>query len=419
MTLARVEVFGLKSAKDLNGKIGSLGQFHSQKQRVEVLFEDGSSKLVKPECMRRIVAETYTKINIVALCAVHIHDESRCRGLENCLRTIRQQSSPPDLLLIGWSAGDASTRTATAQFFQEMMETKVINNEPSSVEGCSSQFQHFQRLLQDPRLSTLACNGKATWIVFSDDDDLWHPERVYSYRHVIETMATLPDDRDVRSMSHAQICPGVREIASSFFHSEVMLQDGLAKRVVGAEDDRLEYFDYALRLDLMQDFFEWISSGLLEHKFCDRALLRFLALAGRESVFFHPGCWMYFYNRPICEGVLGDAALPVTLRSEHLSSRLAPSAEDRDMASQAVQDGVLVSALHSTPETDVFCARSNLENYLIESYLGKPIDSEAMTKLANNMSRDLRLINGCNVKTSFLVKVIRKSCESFGIETRP
>jgi len=419
MARAKVEVFGLKSAKDLNGKIGLLGQLHSQKQRVEVLFEDGSSKLLKPECIRLLVAETYTKINIVALCAVHIHDESRCRGLENCLRTIRQQTSAPDLSLIGWSAGDASTRTATAQFFQEMMETKVINNEPSSVEGRLSQFQHFQQLLQDPRLSTLACNGKPTWIMSSDDDDLWHRERVFTYRHIIETMATLPDDRDVRSTNHAQLCPGVSEIASSFFHAEVMLQEGLAKRVVGAEDDRLEYFDYALRLDLMQDFFEWISSGLLEHKFCDRALIRFLALARNESVFFHPSCWMYFYNRPICEGALGDAALPKTLRSEHLSSRLAPSAEDRDLASQAVQDGVLVSASHSTPEDDVFCARSNLEFYLIESYLGKPIDSEATTKLANNMSRDLRRINGCNVKTSFLGNIIRKSCESFGIDCRP
>ena len=113
----------------------------------------------------------------------------RLAKVQRCLRSVVEQRGPGvSDVLISWSASSSTLRElARAQVFEN--ELLLLCEPPLSFgvrafERSSplSQFEHFASLLPEARRVTGGDDGVAgseaeAWVMFTDDDDLLHPER--------------------------------------------------------------------------------------------------------------------------------------------------------------------------------------------------------------------------------------------------
>lgn len=200
-----------------------------------------------------------------------------------------------------------------------------------------TQFQHVRAGLRHgvAHLRTLQCTG-SPWVVFSDDDDVWHPRRVAEFVHAIRSCRLVDGVGSFVTMCRANVrAPELgqkpvpdalmprkaKEVATflkgrGVLHQSEVPNEAWAQtlRAAGDEADLLlipwdltmEYFDYCPRLRVVTEFFDETGDPVLEHRFCDLRFCEFLQTypcmgreAGLEVRFFEPqqrDCWMYFYR---------------------------------------------------------------------------------------------------------------------------
>merc|ERR1739848_728980 len=106
--------------------------------------------------------------------------------LQRCLASVAAQS-PPCIaaLLLSWSSSDEFRPEVEAM----LDRARVADGMPKLVtvrqESKCSQFQHFLSLIRLPEVSS------ADWLLFSDDDDIWHPRRCMLFaRDTLQAEAT-------------------------------------------------------------------------------------------------------------------------------------------------------------------------------------------------------------------------------------
>jgi hypothetical protein len=116
---------------------------------------------------------------LVGLLASDIRNTTRLAYLEDCLRSVRAQTVPLRQILLGVST--------SVDMYEPVKAALAKAKGAFDTLGCTfrvrlsktrqSQFEHYHALL--PYLEQL--DPDTTWLLFSDDDDLWHPRRVESY----------------------------------------------------------------------------------------------------------------------------------------------------------------------------------------------------------------------------------------------
>ena len=125
--------------------------------------------------------------HIICAIASHITNENRISFFENCLSSILEQNLFPSSIYISWSCAPQyffkiqKLLTFFTQTIQQ--QNKNINvyifHQPTSL----FQFMHYkfiQNKLMDISFDT------STYLIFSDDDDVWHPNRVQEFELAIE-----------------------------------------------------------------------------------------------------------------------------------------------------------------------------------------------------------------------------------------
>lgn len=260
------------------------------------------------QCMRRaclLEGETAElqdgKPRIVAMLASHLADDIRLWKLRRCLDSIRMQSDPPDAVLVHWSAAPGFAEDAEQLFskFASGLSCPVVVRSGNQ----ASQFEHYAALRHE-----LAeyCRGDAasTWVIFSDDDDVWHPRRSAHFGRAAASAIAVGQPaacifRDARPGSEEVFPASAREV-------EALLRAGNAEQTgdVAAVQAgfRLEYFHYCVQTRVLNDFFERALPTVLASPYCDLALaeyVRLRCLALGDLTLYDPGArdWMYFYDR--------------------------------------------------------------------------------------------------------------------------
>lgn len=330
----------------------------------------------------------HKEVLVLGLMAVHIFSENRLRRLEYVLRSVCNQDVPQSeaqfLFSVSWSASTEQLEKRVQAILKELTLRSGVQMISVRQSDRHSQFQHVKAAFKlalaelSQRVPTEKAFGSA-WVIFGDDDDIWHRRRVAEYVHAIRahpmpdgvaafvtmTRVNCSEDSSVRD----EELPCTEEAVELFLRQgkgerqerlpqsldwlERYAEEGCDAQITQALN--LEYFDYCPRLRILAEFFERTPTSLLEHKYCDIHCTNFLASyfwkgreMGLEVSFFSPHSWMLFYSTPsttdlqweeAVEKVYEDTeALKIDVNNGHMSTNLEVKKSDEELAERSCQE---------------------------------------------------------------------------------
>eukprot|EP00928_Gymnodinium_smaydae_P007563 TRINITY_DN12710_c0_g1_i2.p1 TRINITY_DN12710_c0_g1~~TRINITY_DN12710_c0_g1_i2.p1 ORF type:complete len:355 (+),score=66.69 TRINITY_DN12710_c0_g1_i2:69-1133(+) len=253
---------------------------------------------------------------LIGLLAAHFSaaDEGRVERLRRLLVSVGEQTHRVPLLA-SWSADldrDATNVAARAErIFQEFSRAGVVRALPRPPQGRLAQFEHYRRLNNVLQQHAVALGRSAPeelepLLLFSDDDDIWHPRRAEEY---LMAAAEQPSSPVLASRVHASpgLCPRLPAAATAADVSRG-LERGELRLAVAAERAEPglfgtatgEYFDAAASASVLADFFRTHNDRVAANPFADIRFRTFM-LKQRGVHRFLPDTqrsWMYFYDRP-------------------------------------------------------------------------------------------------------------------------
>ena len=344
---AKVTLSGLSNAA-LNGKAGVVATpLDPGTGRCGVrLSAAGKDVAVRP--INLLVAH-----RTVAACtlATHVGSLQRVEALRHCIQSIQAQSQSPALYL-SWSAASPDI----AKRVKGMLATEGLNSGSHSCGGgCfyqeekRSQFQHYEILahrIKADEAATAERDGVSitTWVLFSDDDDVWHPNRLEFYCLLLgqisdEQRATsqaltcawyaMRNDKDGKTapseaspVTSAQEVDSLLQRGAYFVHSvdnkaarvrmrrpplspasstsvssrafhpsapncswlNLLLNPNAASNPCLSAAQGVEYWTSMLRLERLLEFFAIAPAGLVASAFCDVAFAQWFAKGHGEDV---------------------------------------------------------------------------------------------------------------------------------------
>ena len=204
--------------------------------------------------------------------ASHIGNEERLNALSRLLSSVGKASDGgPALLAISWSCEDERLASAARSTLSAAASTIAIQSYEAPKK--LSQFEHYRRLAK----ATRTAPQQPEFIMFSDDDDVWSEQRHALYVHEASkapaNVQTLLCRRKTVMLSSAtnddepQDADGVRALLSRKLArwTDCNLKDGLEE----SEHNMAEYFDMAVRFQVLLTFFERVPQCITHHRLCD------------------------------------------------------------------------------------------------------------------------------------------------------
>lgn len=235
---------------------------------------------------------------LVCLLASHTSTLQRADALAVTLASIRAQQPRPPALHVSWSASPAAAERVAAVFAEAARHHPV---HCAAAPKPLSQFEHLREIVR-----RLEASGEAPeWVCFTDDDDLWSERRAALYLEQVSAAAssvdavvcgrkTRPSRADVPVPNVAD-ADGVRALLAS----GAARFTRLSAHDVSVESFNMdEYFDYAVRFDVLRRFVTSIPRVVITHKLCDLAFTKRLR-AMKPPAFTpeDPAEFVYWYSR--------------------------------------------------------------------------------------------------------------------------
>eukprot|EP00811_Abedinium_folium_P032368 NODE_5418_length_1773_cov_3.972661.p1 GENE.NODE_5418_length_1773_cov_3.972661~~NODE_5418_length_1773_cov_3.972661.p1 ORF type:complete len:406 (+),score=99.01 NODE_5418_length_1773_cov_3.972661:385-1602(+) len=232
---------------------------------------------------------------LVGVLSSHVGDEARLDRLRLCLQSVCQQTQQPAAFFAVWSASEALA-AAVVELFAGFRATLS----PSPVHAIrqtqrASQFHDLRVLYNE----LLCKEPPGTWLLFTDDDDLWGPERVRVYSHFVTAHASAPHITAVCA-SH-KVRPLHRDkVAHDTAEVERQLAKGDATHCGGVHLEE-EFFDFSCPCESLGAFLSLCNDATLLHPFADLRFTRFLSqyYEGNSVVYFPTdgvNPWVYYYS---------------------------------------------------------------------------------------------------------------------------
>lgn len=219
------------------------------------------------------------------------HRQRRARAeATRCLLSIAAQTTRPTRVLLSWSRSDESIQLPDVPLAH--LDARLRNSR-------LSQFRHFTSLVADLQGEFTAEALANAWVIFSDDDDIWHPNRYSAFKEMAQharaaNATTLTCALKVLAKTHRAQRPQIHSAADV----DKLLAAGQAE--MHKDKNGHEYFDCAVSYNYLRTFFEQDTPDqLLDNVFCDRRLLTFVLWGGHFIVdpnAFDSTTWLYFYD---------------------------------------------------------------------------------------------------------------------------
>mmetsp|Transcript_24045 Transcript_24045/g.68913 ORF Transcript_24045/g.68913 Transcript_24045/m.68913 type:complete len:752 (+) Transcript_24045:86-2341(+) len=357
----------------------------------------GQAKL-QVEALRK--SNPRASVLVIGLMAVHISKEVRLQRLKHVLGSVGRQDVPQSsaefVFAVSWSASSPELETRTHDVIEELKRAHRSGIQVVAIrqQKRHSQFQHLKAALNAAedhlRHGLLPMEGDqvwdSAWVIFGDDDDIWHKRRVAEYIHAIRMHSMLDGVAAFVTMTrvncHAEKAISESELPCTEEDVDSFLRKGRGQRMdseppalawrrecarqdlqAGARampaDLGLEYFDFCPRLRVVREFLARTPPRLLEHKYCDLHLTEFLSSyprmgreLGLEVALFQPRCWMLFYATPVAsvkqwertvEKLDGTAADPqqqlqLDVNGGHMSTSLEVQPAEQELSERMCEE---------------------------------------------------------------------------------
>jgi len=251
---------------------------------------------------------------VVAMCAARLRaNESRStmRYFRQMLHSIGAQHRQLDEPLYLAASGERAH-----SFDGGTLPFRVVAVRPDDRAHVWPQFVAYNHAIARAR-ADYGDRWENVWLMFTDADDLWSPNR---YTSTLEAVDEGAPHADVYFVVDASSVHNVdEEDAASFVNANdvnVGIADGRISVKVGMRDLQ-EYTNLCVRSAVVEEFFERYGT-LVECAYIDRLFVRFVMTYGGEdgrSLRYEPiGGWSYFYRHhdqsltSLSRASLGDAS---------------------------------------------------------------------------------------------------------------
>mmetsp|Transcript_4499 Transcript_4499/g.17079 ORF Transcript_4499/g.17079 Transcript_4499/m.17079 type:complete len:459 (-) Transcript_4499:8-1384(-) len=373
------------------------------------------------------VAVQYTRLSLPPALAVgseprlvgtlssHIGDRQRLARLDQCLRSIEQQTEHLAGFFAVWSAPEPLVPAVRELF--ERLERVLPRTVVRSLQQTRRTSQFYDlRWLHDELLSR---EPAGTWLLFTDDDDLWGPERVRSYRNVVKSHAhsvgvtAVCATHKVRPSNRGNVAQTVEEV---FQH----LQSGDAKHCGGVHIEE-EFFDFACPLESLGAFFRLCNEETLLHPFADLRFTRFLSeyFEGGRVMYFptdNADSWVYYYSTAY-RTPEDQGAFEQFEAQDQASTVVRRRPEDVEEARRALSELAAGAGAPDSPSAEeleevvelVSGLRQNIDGVLIRHFPEEPMQLSEMKRIAVGQCQ------GHTMALRLAERVARQSCARFGI----
>jgi hypothetical protein len=210
---------------------------------------------------------------LVGVCGSHLDSVQRIGYLRAMLRSWAEQEHGIALYLsLSCEPGLEEEVSKEVERLQNAHPTLTM----SRVETKRSQFQHYA-LITQRLLAEHTCNSDSVWVLFSDDDDIWHPRRT------LEMYTNLKAMRHMRSLTSTSACvlpyyldcPGTANVLT-WKQAEDAIRRGTATIEYSPRRSTTELWLAACLLKHLADFIARSSDALLAHRYCDMCLSKYL-----------------------------------------------------------------------------------------------------------------------------------------------
>jgi hypothetical protein len=125
---------------------------------------------------------------MVGMLAAHLSSDDQLHDLAICLASICQQSRLPHRIVLSFSAANAQLADDAAAAI-EAARNKISDLVVLRQTSPRSQFQHYAACCGHVKEALGESRREALWCLFSDDDDIWHPDRCQLYESSIQQAA--------------------------------------------------------------------------------------------------------------------------------------------------------------------------------------------------------------------------------------
>ncbi|KAL3915345.1 MAG: hypothetical protein SGPRY_007260 [Prymnesium sp.] len=224
----------------------------------------------RPACSwrsRRRALPCVSGCEVACLVASHVSDVSRLRNLHHCLASVALQDEPCEALYLSWSA--ASPELAAE--VEDMLHRHSLPGRFRHLRQHSrlSQYQHL-RACYTACLSELPSSPASFWLTFSDDDDLWHPARIRTFRALCN--AQPPHTAALTVGVYAYPLDG----ATLDPTTAAAVQRALDAREAAVWEGPAEVFQFAVRNQVLSRFLATEPESTLRHRWAALCLGKLL-----------------------------------------------------------------------------------------------------------------------------------------------
>lgn len=222
---------------------------------------------------------------LIALCASHINNTHRLQCLLSMIKSWREQTLQCKLFI--------SLSYDTVQITKKILLQSLPSCEDLhiNIRDCPlRQFEHYKMLSDEVSL-----DHTDAFVIFSDDDDVWHPDRVKTFSKCL---------RLFQFGLLYMYCPMYAEQIEKRGTDDVMTSHGVTIHLEKGEVKTIEewtgygnYVSYVLNIKTLLAFMQQCPPYILSHKFCDMFFLKFIRLSlGQQYAPIPTDNWMYYYR---------------------------------------------------------------------------------------------------------------------------
>jgi hypothetical protein len=419
----------LVSAKNLNGRNGTVKRFHHDQGRYEIEIageiETKGIKLANLSVIgkrKRGNKRQYHKTHVLIPC--HAEHPRRILTFLRCITSVAKQQYPDDFdVFIGLSGSDefrAEALRAISLISSNCSHSHWHADDTGLPQR--SQMEHFRYLLDnlsvrfDPR----------AMLMFLDSDDMFHPLRLQTF-HQAKIDMQIPDDVPLPLpckllLSSEAVDPNLGRMEdlisgpTDFFkwqksfslrHSIQVVPTSLCDAM-----DCNEYFDYMIPTPILQKFFRLNPPGITSNKYCDLRLLAVLETLTRIEVADNPNIpWLIAHYKASLEskerafdnhGVVVENVCGISQSVDQVSM---------DMGKPSQQDIELAAKYRKLSPSQVRMCRLHVESIMIQ-HIGW--DAKKTTKARRCKCQELDRRHGMGFGTDLFKEVEAELWESLG-----
>lgn len=165
--------------------------------------------------------------------------------------------------------------------------------------GRLSQFEHYKCLTQF--FTRTGGYPEDLYVIFTDDDDLWHPHRAVSYLRFYEQLMQRPEGFESGPFAMGSLIDAWKEVkAYSADDVDALVRSGaLPFRSQVIPQD---YVALCVPFKILEEFIGKAPPEVLRHRYADACFLTFVRAKQPDMLLGQTEHWTYFYrfdtNRP-------------------------------------------------------------------------------------------------------------------------